>query len=372
MGSVPVRQLDGAVALAWRLRQHGLCPQIDDPAADVVRRVIAIRAWPADAAELSVEVRQSRPDSDGDGVARALDAHRLVRSYAFRGGSYVLGPRDAATLLTVRTITRVWESTRYQRQGGFEVADWEALRDAIREVLTDGPQTRTEIGARLARYRSLGDLTRGARGTGSDALYKPLHWWGDICFGPSRGTESTFQLVPPALRWVPPDPDDAGRDAVRRYLHSYGPATLANLEYWLSEGLSVPKKRLHSWLTGLAAEITQVEVSGQTRMALTADVEPLFATRPSEEVALLPGFDAWILGAGTADTLLLDPKRRPVATRGANLVIHGGKVVGSWRLRSGALAVECFEEAGVLPVDTLAPLACGVGAAVEEIRVDVT
>jgi hypothetical protein len=124
----------------------------------------------------------------------------------------------------------------------------------MREILADGQLTRAEIGTRLSRYPALGDLSAGASGAGSDTLHKPLHWWGDICFCPPRGQETTFRLTPPDLRWETPDLEDAGPRAVRR----------------------------------------------------------------------IPGYDAWALGPGTADDLVVPPARRAVVTRGANLVLRGG------------------------------------------------
>ena len=50
----------------------------------------------------------------------------------------------------------------------------------------------------------------------------------------------------------------AGRCSVLRYLASYGPATWANLDYWLTEGLSVPRRRLRTWVAELGDQVTEV------------------------------------------------------------------------------------------------------------------
>lgn len=113
--------LDAARALAWRLRRQALDPAAATTATDVARRVVALRGWPTDAADLAVCVRQATPDS-GD-LERALEAGELIRSYAFRGGSYAFTPDIAALVLSVRTATRVWETRRWQQQGGFALDD---------------------------------------------------------------------------------------------------------------------------------------------------------------------------------------------------------------------------------------------------------
>jgi hypothetical protein len=133
------------------------------------------------------------------------------------------------------------------------------------------------------------------------------------------------------------------------YLGSYGPATLDNLEYWLCAGLSVPRRRLGEYLADLGDTITSVSVGGVSAYALTSDLDRLRDADPSNSVRLLPGYDPWILGPGTADGLLLDPSRRALATKGSNLAIRGGRVSGTWRVRGNDVVVSWFEEAGRVP-----------------------
>lgn len=341
-------RLDGARILAWRLRRHALEPVAGTSVADVADRVVALRAWPQNAAELAIAVRQSQPRQGA--LERALESGEVMRSYAFRGGSYVFTPAVAADLLRLRGTTRVWETSRYQRQGGFELDDWEPLRDAICDILADGPKTRQEIGAQLARIPALGDLSTGASGAGADSLYKPLHWWGDISFGPERGGQSTFRLVRGDPGWPGlPDLNAAAHRAIAHYLAAYGPATLENLNYWFCEGLSVPRSRLFAWLEELGTLVTVVEIEGFDAFVLTADLDEIDATKPTGVVRLLPGYDPWVLGPGTADTRILAPDRRAVASRGANLVIRGGLVTGAWRPRERIVTVSWFDEAGPPP-----------------------
>ena len=345
-------RLDGSRALAWRLRRHALVPAVGTTVADVADRVVAFRGWPFDLADLAVRVRQADPESGG--LDRALESGEVIRSYAFRGGSYVFSPGVAAVLLACRTTTRVWETRRYQQQGHFTVEDWRPLREAVREALSDGPATREEIAAHLDRIPALRDLGVGARGAGADSLYKPLFWWGDICFGPSRAGQATMRLLDGDPRWTGlPEIDTAGPRAIELYLSSYGPASLDNLTYWLTEGLSIPRRRLVGWIARLGDSVTPVYVDGVDAYALTADMDQLSAAEASDAVRLLPGFDPWVMGPGTADDRLLAPTRRALATKGANLVIRGGVVSGTWRLRDGQVSVSWFDEAGPAPLPAL-------------------
>ena len=68
---------------------------------------------------------------------------------------------------------------------------------------------------------------------------------------------------------------------------------------------------------------------------------------------LVPGFDPWVFGPGTSDTRLIAPERRALATKGSNLVIRGGIVTGTWRIRGSDLAVSWFDESGPAPAAEL-------------------
>lgn len=110
-------------ALTWRLRRHSLSPRRDAGAVDIAERMIATRAWPDRVGELSTTARQTEPEAGG--VADALVSGELIAAYAFRGGAYIFTPATADLILTVRQITRVWESPRFQRQGAFAMESWE-------------------------------------------------------------------------------------------------------------------------------------------------------------------------------------------------------------------------------------------------------
>jgi hypothetical protein len=341
-------RLDEASALAWRLRRHGLGESPDaSGAVDVARRVLAVRGWPKRTADFATGTRLAAPDLTG--VDRGLASGELVRSYAFRGGSYVLTPDMAADVLTVRTATRVWETRRYQDQGAFTIDDWRPFREAIAGLLAAGPLTRTAISRGLENIAGLAHLAPAALGTGSDSLYKPLHWWGDICFGPSSDGEATFRLLHGPHGFAGVSLDEAGPRVVADYLRSYGPATEANLEYWLTEGLSVPRRLVAAWIAQLGDAVVEVQVDGRRCLVHGADREDVAATEPFDVVRLLPGYDPWVMGPGTADERIVPAAQRGAATRGADLVVRNGVVSGTWRVRAHTVEVMWLRDAGAAP-----------------------
>jgi hypothetical protein len=79
----------------------------------------------------------------------------------------------------------------------------------------------------------------------------------------------------------------------------------------------------------------------------------LRATPASNALRLLPGYDQWVLGPGTADAHVVPPARRALVSRQANLVVLGGVVSGTWSLSGDAVAVTWFAEAGPPPEEAL-------------------
>lgn len=346
--------------LAWRATQQALAGTGERDVESAVHRVVTLRSWPADQAELAIAVRLAKPALGG--LEAALASGALIRSYALRGGSYVFTHDIAALFLAVRTTTRIWETRRWQQQGSFAIDDWQPVRHAIREALASGPKTREELQAHIQRIPALKHLAKGATGAGGDSFYKPMHWWGDICFGPYRDGQPTFRLLAGDPRWPGlPEVDEAGPRAIALYLGAYGPATIENLTYWFVEGLGVPRQRLLAWLADLGSEIEEVTLDTKPAYVLAASLKGLRAAKANDAIGLLPGYDPWIMGPGTADAWMIAPARRALATRGGNLVTQGGVVAGTWRIRKADLTVTWFKEGGAPPAATLQAQAERIG-----------
>ncbi len=150
-----------------------------------------------------------------------------------------------------------------------------------------------------------------------------------------------------------PDLDEAGPRAVEAYFRSYGPATPGHAHYWLGEGLGAGRRRIEAWIGGLGGRLAEVDVGGDPRLIMREDLEALAATQPTTAVRLLPGYDQWVLGPGTADEHIVPPARRALVSRQANLVVEGGVVSGTWALREDRVSIGWFSEAGSPPTEAL-------------------
>lgn len=335
--------LNWSQALARRLRQQLLDPVGTEPVQGVVRRLGAVPAQPDAAAELAVRARRERSRS-GE-VVHALAEGRSIKTFAFRGASHLLTPEDGGAYLALRAASRLWELPSWQHFYGLTPSDWPLLREAVREALADGPMTREELGAAVTARPKLRHLA-SAFADRAETLLKPLAWQGDMSFGPPRDGRATFQRLDHNPRWAGlPDPDEAGMRAVEGYFRAYGPATPDHVRYWLGGGLGVCRKRIQSWIAGFGDRLAAVDIDGESAYVLREDLEEVAATPATTAVRLLPGYDQWVLGPGTADAHVVPPARRTLVSRGANLVIGGGVVSGTWSRTDDQVLVAWFAEA---------------------------
>ncbi|WP_217616471.1 crosslink repair DNA glycosylase YcaQ family protein [Cellulomonas sp. GbtcB1] len=350
--------ISSAQALAWRLgRQH--LGSGAASAAEVVRRLGAVPAWSGDP---DLAVRRRLADPAPDAVAAAVASGDLIRTFALRGSTHLLAADEAGVLLAVRTASRQWALRSWQEHYDLRPDDWPALLTAVRTALADGPLDREAFAAAVTavpRFAHLGPALLHP----SMTLLKPIAWHGELCFGPAEDGRPTFAspAASPAWRGLP-DLDEAGHRAVVGYLAAYGPATRANLHYWLADGLSAGRRRVERWTDeALRDAAAEVPVDGEPALLLREHVAEVEATEPTGAVTLLAGHDQWVLGPGTADTRVVPAARRPGVTRGAALVLHGGVVAGTWAARPGAVEVTWFPEAGAPPADALEAEAARLG-----------
>jgi Winged helix DNA-binding domain len=330
-------------ALAWRMRQQLLDPVGTESVAGVVRRLTAVPAQFDDAAELAIRTRRER--SRPGEVTRALADGHIIKTFAFRGATHLMTPEDGGVYLALRAASRMWELPSWQSYYDLTPSDWPLLRETVREALADGPLTRHELGKAVTSRPEFGHLGFAFE-DGSGTLLKPLAWQGDMSFGPRRAGRATFQRLDHNPRWPGVlELDQAGRRAVEDYVRAYGPATLDHVHYWLGNGLGAGRKRIKGWLADLGDRLAEVDVDGQAAFVRRADLEELAATATSSTVRLLPRYDQWILGPGTADANVVPPARRTQISRGASIVTVGGVVSGTWSLADDQVVVTWFAEA---------------------------
>jgi hypothetical protein len=338
-------------ALAWRMQRHLLDPVGALSVARVVGRLCGVQAQVASSAELAVRVRRQRSRS-GE-VSRALSEGRLIKTWAMRGALHLLTPEEGGAFLSLMAAGRSWERPSWQRYFGVTSKQLEALRYAVREALDGRRLTREELVAAVVRQRGLkhvGEALRSSWGT----LLKPLAWQGELCHGPSQGSRVTFMRPADASpRWTGvPGADQAAPVAIAAYLRAHGPATIDAFGNWLAGGW-FGKRQLRTWFDVLDQRLVEVDVDGKRAHVLAEDLDELASTGPTTAVRLLPGFDQYVLGPGTADARVVPAAQRSAVSRQAGwispVVVSSGVVCGTWNLDGDQVNVAWFREAGRAP-----------------------
>jgi hypothetical protein len=123
------------------------------------------------------------------------------------------------------------------------------------------------------------------------------------------------------------EPGRARRDLARRWLRTYGPGSLIDLEWWTGWGVRQTRKTLGE------IEAVEVDLDGASGYLLGDDLDPV--TDPEPWVALLPGLDPTVMGwkerswyLGEHQSALFDRNGNAGPTVWAD-----GRVIGGWAQR---------------------------------------
>jgi hypothetical protein len=153
---------------------------------------------------------------------------------------------------------------------------------------------------------------------------------GVLCYGPNRGRKTTYTNP---HRFTPPFQPQNGEEALsallRRYLHSYGPATPQQFAKWLSTTPGFITKLFQG--DGLE----QVELDGQPAWLVEGDTD--FPDEPVRGVRLLPYFDAYAVGSHPRELVFPgEASTRALAGGQAGnypVLLVDGVVAGVWHQR---------------------------------------
>lgn len=335
----------GQVA-AWRMGRQFVDPRTTLGASDIVGRLCGVQAQVWSAAELAVALRQTNPD--GDAVDRDVADLTLMKTWAMRGTLHLLRPGDAGAFLSLMADLGTWRKPSWTKASGVTPKQIDELTDEVSTILEGGAElTRDQLVTRLIADKRFAGMEERLR-SGWGSVLKPLAWRGALCHGPNQGNKVTF--TSPAKKFGAawkgiPDPDDAAPVAITAYLGAYGPAAPDTFDRWLCLN-TTSKPKLRKWFAALSDKLTEVDVEGRKTLILTEHADALAATEPARGVKLLGHFDQYILGPGTKDDTLLDPKHRAKVSRAAGwispIVIVDGRVEAVWEVTGKELTVTRF------------------------------
>lgn len=328
-------------------RRHQLSPTAAASAsvADVAERLVALHATDPATPYLSLWARL--PGVARDDVDAALYRDRsVVKHLAMRRTLWVVRPADLPAVQAAASDRVAANEARrlaadVERAG--VAADGAAWLDAagaavLRHLRDEGPCSARELREALAEltgtYNPAPDKAYGGEGHLAPRVLTVLSARGHIVRGVNDGgwlTSRPRWTLTEA--WLPglataAEADAASAELVRRWLATFGPATLTDIKWWFGTTLTWARKAL----SAIGAE--EVRLDGGTGYVTPGDGDDS-ADEPDPEpwCALLPSLDPTTMGWFDRDWYL-GPHRAEVFDRNGNAgptAWVDGRVVGAWR-----------------------------------------
>ncbi|OBJ54072.1 winged helix DNA-binding domain-containing protein [Mycobacterium sp. 1423905.2] len=294
------------------------------------------------------------------GLDRELyDKRSLVKHLAMRRTLWIICADDLA-LVQAAASARVADNERRRliadaQKAGLtgDGARWldRACAATLRHLTDNGPATSTELRAALPELAGSYDPAPGKRWGGevpvAPRVLTVLSARGDIVRGPNdAGWTSSRPRWSATSGWLPeraePWSEPAARaEWTRRWLRTFGPATVEDIRWWQGSTLTA----VRAALTDLGA--VEVDLHGSRGYALPDDLEP----EPVAPLwcALLPSLDPTTMGWAQRDWYLgehrghlFDRNGNAGATAWCN-----GRVVGGWYQDGNArVQVQLLEDPG--------------------------
>lgn len=303
-----------------RYASQRIVPQAAGGPGEVVRQLGAVQAQDYLGALWALGART--PDTTEAQVEQAIAAKELVRTWPMRGTIHLVPPADVRWMLKLLTPRVAQRTQARHRQLGLDATALAAAEGVLVAILAGGRAVPRP--ALFEQLEAAGIATAGQRGYHILVHHAQA---GLICFGPRAGKQPTFVLLD---EWLPPAPEPSREEALAalalRYFTGHGPASLSDYVWW--SGLTVADAK--AGLAASAGRLARAECAGQSYYF--ADAE---GTGDEGQVFLLPPFDEYLIGYRDRGASL-DAAHSHMVSPGANgifhpIVVHGGRVVGTWR-----------------------------------------
>jgi hypothetical protein len=226
---------------------------------------------------------------------------------------------------------------------GVSEAEMDDMIRAVVEAVGAEVLTRKELSERVVRR--LGVKAKRWVEHSWGGIVKQACLQGRVVFGPNHGREITFVR---REKWLPGTTDLPVEEAedmlLRRYLHGYGPASLADFGAWAGltsrDAVSIRKR--------VGDEILEVKIEDKACLAIREDLQVLqnVAVLDVEKgsVRLLPSFDCYMLGHKDKSHVVAQAYYKRVYRKAGWLspvLLVNGRAEGiwSWRKKGNGLHI---------------------------------
>jgi hypothetical protein len=366
--------------------RHRLLPaERADDVATIADSVVALHSTDPSTVYLSAMARMAHPSIDA--VSRALYEDRTVlRHHAMRRTLWVFTPRMARwahAACTVALATAHWKQLAKMAEDSGIATDGAAWANAARAealaALTSmGTATARELGRAVPALTQKLHLAVGTKNVAISGahtrLLLNLGFDGAIVRGRPGGSWNNSEYPwSVADLWVPGGiaGEDAGTGAAelaRNYLARFGPATLADLQWWAGWTAGITKRAL------AAVQAVEVDLDDGVGWVLPDDVDDAAAP---PWIAFLPALDSTTMGWKERAWYLGDLAKfgGPVFDVNGNAgptIWVDGRVVGGWAQRkSGEIAYRLLADVPQKRLKGIATEADRVRGLIGDARVNV-
>jgi len=325
---------------------------------EVARDLVALHS--TDPASVFLAAAARLRDPEVEAIERALYEERtLVRLLGMRRTMFAV-PTDVAPIVQAacaqalvpgerRKVVQLLEESGVAADGDAWLL--RAEEATVQALSALGEATAAELSKEVPALRErmrFGEGTKwaGVQGVSTRVLFL-LGAQGRIVRGRPRGSWTSSQYRWSTTQaWLPAGvtemtPEAARTELVRRWLRSFGPGTVADLEWWTGWTL----RDVRGALTGV--HTADVEMEGASGLVLADDLEPV--PPPEPWAALLPALDPTVMGwmgrqwyLGDHGPALFDRSGNPGPT-----LWWDGRIVGGWAQRkNGEIATRFLEDSG--------------------------
>jgi hypothetical protein len=354
------------VGLAERKARLGLRQRLavsarTDDVVAITRALVALHSSDPASVHLSALARMKKPTRAT--IETALyDEHSIIRHHAMRRTLWVFTPelaRAAHASCTAslapnewKRLVRLVEDSGVARDGERWVEA--ARRDTLAALEEAGETTARELGRLVPALTAKLELAVGKPYAGTQGAHTRvlmnLGFDGLIVRGRPTGSWVNSEYRWAAMdRWLPvgvvgADPATGAAELARAYLHAFGPATTADLQWWAGWTLATTRRALD------AVGAVGVTIDEGAAWLLPDDLDVVRAPKPW--VAFLPGLDPTVMGWKEREWYLGDHGRlgHSLFDRNGNggpTVWADGEVVGAWAQRpSGEVAYRLVVDVG--------------------------